>query len=87
MVFHINNQVIVEAIETDHNRSHHTMSLLHMLLMLAACLNFSFSTEWLPSALNTLAGAASCFQYLHLFQLAPHLEHKPRQLIPHLSSM
>lgn len=87
VVFHIDNQVIVDAIETDRNRSRHTMSLLRPLLMLAACLDFSFSAEWLPSAENALADAASRFQYARLFQLAPYLPPKSCSTNPHLSGL
>ncbi len=87
VVFHIDNQAIVDAIETDRNRSRHTMSQLRILLMLAACLQFSFSAEWLPSKENTLADAASHFQYSLLFQLAPHLRPKPCSQTPQLNGM
>ncbi|KAL7278212.1 hypothetical protein ACG7TL_008187 [Trametes sanguinea] len=61
VVFHIDNQVIVDAIETDRNRSRTTMSVLRTLIMIAACLDFSFSSVWLPSKENALADAASRF--------------------------
>ena len=49
----------VSLIETDCNHSRQTMFLLCILIMLPACLNFSFSSEWLPSAANMLADAGS----------------------------
>ncbi len=87
VVFHIDNQVIVDAIETDRNRSRHTMSQLRLLLMLAAGIQFTFSAEWLPSKANALADAASRFQYSLLFQLAPHLHPKPCSLNHQLNGM
>ncbi|TFY57507.1 hypothetical protein EVJ58_g6982 [Rhodofomes roseus] len=87
VVFHIDNEVIVNAIETERNRSRHTMSLLRLLLMLAACLDFSFSSSWLPSKANALADAASRFQYSRLFELAPCLDRKTSSPIPHLSGL
>lgn len=76
VIFHIDNEVIVNAITTERNRSRHTMSLLRMLLMLAACLDISFTASWLPSKSNALADAASRFQYSRLFELAPYLDRK-----------
>lgn len=73
VVFHIDNEVIFDAIASDHNCLWHTM--LCILLMIAVCLDFSFLSEWLPSAENALA--ASRFQYTQLFQLAPYLPNKP----------
>lgn len=87
VVFHIDNEVIVDAIATDRNRSRHTMSLLRILLMLAACLDFSFSSDWLSSASNALADAASRFQYARLFQLAPYLPSQPCKTNPRLSGL
>lgn len=87
MVFHIDNQVIVDAIETDCNHSQHTMSQLCLLLMLTACIHFTFSAEWLPSKANVLADAASHFQYSLLFQLMLHLHPKPCSQSPQLSGM
>ncbi len=87
VVFHIDNEVIVCAIETERNRSRTTMPTLRVLLMLAACLNFSFSSVWLPSKENALADAASRFQYSRLFQLAPSLLPKPCSPLPHLNGL
>ncbi len=87
VVFHIDNEVIVNAIETDRNRSRATMSVLRTLLMMAACLDFSFSSVWLSSKENALADAASRFQYRQLFQLAPHLSPKPSSPHPPLTGM
>lgn len=77
VVFHIDNSAIDNAIVTERNRPRPSMAVLRTLLMLAACLEFSFSSSWLSSADNALADAASCFQYTRLFQLAPYLNRKP----------
>ena len=74
----------MEAIESDRNRSCVTMSLLRLLLMLAACLDFTFSSIWLASKDNAIADAASRFQYARLFQLAPFLNRQPSSKVLHL---
>jgi len=57
------------------------MNMLCMVVMLAAQLEFSFSSFWLTSTENTLTDAASCFAYSHLFTIAPLMHHKP--CLPH----
>jgi hypothetical protein len=77
VVFHIDNQVDVRAIENDTNRSLHVMTNLRMIVMLAAQLEFSYSSSWLSSAANALADYASRYMYSHLFESAPHLNRQP----------
>jgi hypothetical protein len=64
-----------------------SMALTHLLSMLAACLNFSYSSIWIPTEENMLADATSCFQYSCLFQLAPHLPRKPCYPKSHLTGL
>ena len=87
VIFHIDNTVIVDAIQSERNRSERTMSLLRVLLMLAACLDFSFTSSWLSSKENALADAASRFQYSRLFELAPQLERKSSSPNPRLTGL
>ena len=77
VVFHIDNQVDVRALENDTNRSPHVMTVLRMIVMLAAQLKFSYSSSWLSSSANALADCASRFMYTSLFSLAPHLHRQP----------
>jgi hypothetical protein len=59
VVFHVDNEAIVDAITKETNRSRFTMTILRPIVMLAAFLDFSFSSCWLSSAQNALADAAS----------------------------
>jgi hypothetical protein len=81
VVFHIDNQVDVRAIENDTNRSPHVMTNLHMIIMLAVQLEFSYSSSWLSSSDNALADYASRYMYSHLFDSAPYLNWQPT--LPH----
>ena len=67
--FYCDNQVVVTWINSRTARSPDSMALIRPLSMLAACLNFSYSSIWIPSEENMLADAASRFQYSRLFQL------------------
>lgn len=63
------------------------MQVLRTITMLAACLNFTFSSVCIPTKENALADAASRFQYNKLFQLAPDLPCKPSSRKSHLIGM
>ncbi len=80
--FHVDNQAVVAALSDHTNRSPHLVKLLQHILMLAAALEFSFSSSWLSSADNALADAASRFQYTRLFSLAPGLDKQPSSVNP-----
>jgi hypothetical protein len=54
-------------------RSKHSMPIVQLISMMAACLHFSYSCVCIPTEENMLADAASRFQYSKLFQLAPQL--------------
>ena len=85
--FYCDNQAVAVWINSGTSRSPDSMALIHLLSMLAACLNFSYSSIWIPSEENVLADAASRFQYSRLFQLAPHLPCKPCYLKSHLTGL
>jgi hypothetical protein len=87
VIFHVDNEAIVDAITKETNRSRFTMTILRPIVMLAAFLDFSFSSCWLSSAQNALADAASQFQYAHLFNLAPYLNKKSSLTSPQLSGI
>ena len=59
------------------------MSVVCLIVMLAASLEFSFSLSWLSSSMNSLADSASRFQYSHLFSLAPYLNRQSSSTNPH----
>ena len=52
--------------------------------MLAAWLDFSYSSSWLPSSDKPLADTTSHSQYNHLFTLAPSMKKKPCPMLPQL---
>ena len=61
VIFHIDNSAIVNTISKDTNCSHFTISVVHLIVMLTVSLEFSFSSSWLSSSMNSLADSASCF--------------------------
>lgn len=73
VLFYCDNQDVVIWLTSGTCRSRLAMPLVRLISMMAACLCFSYSCIWIPSAENSLADAASRFQYTRLFQLAPHL--------------
>jgi hypothetical protein len=85
--FYCDNQAVVVWINSGTACSPDSMALICLLSMLAACLNFSYSSIWIPTEENMLADAASCFQYSHVFQLAPHLPCKPCYPKSHLTGL
>lgn len=85
VIFHIDNQAVVFTMQSDSNRSAPLMSMLCIIVMLAAALEFLYFSSWLPSTQNSLADCASCFLYKQLFELAPHLHHQPCS--PHLPTI
>ena len=85
--FYCDNQAVVVGINSGTSHSPDSMALIRLLSMLAACLKISYSSIWIPSEENVLADAASCIQYSCLFQLAPHLPHKPCYPKSHLTGL
>ena len=84
VIFHIDNSAIVDALSKETNRSRFTMSIVRLIVMLSASLEFSFSASWLSSSMNFLADSASCFLYSHLFSLSPSLNRQNSSTNPHL---
>ena len=85
IVFHIDNEAIVATLAKETTRARFTMSITRQIVMLAAILEFSFSSSWIPSAMNALADAASRFQYTRLFHLAPSLSRQSCRTYPLLA--
>jgi Reverse transcriptase-like len=73
VTFYCDNQAVVSWLTSGTCRSSHSMPIIRMISMMAACLYFSFSCIWIPTEENALADTASCFQFTRLFQLAPHV--------------
>ena len=71
VIFHSDNQVDIQALENDTNRSPYVMMVLQMVVMLAVQLKFSYSSSWSSSSANVLADCASCYSTL-LFFCSPH---------------
>ena len=85
VVFHVDNSAVVVAIDNHSTQSCPTLSPLHLIVMIATCLDMSFSSSWLLSLANTIADAASHYQYKQLVMLAPstpgHLRWTPSSLV------
>jgi hypothetical protein len=77
LVFHIDNTAVYEALNKTSTRSQDLMQLVRNFIALACHIDFTFSSVWLSSSENSLADAASRFQYARLFSLAPHLNKQP----------
>ena len=87
VVFHCDNQAVVDVLNTGTNRSDGTMHLMRTLQLLAAALDFSFTSFWISSEDNAVADAASRFMYTQLFKFAPHLNKTPTSTNPQITSM
>lgn len=74
VLFHVDNEAVFNWLRSGSGRSPNSMGVVRMIFMLAAFLNFSFSSVWISTSENALADAASRFQYSRLFQLRPTLD-------------
>lgn len=74
VTFHVDNEAVYNWLNSGSGRSPNSMGVIRMIFMLAAHLNFSFSSVWISTSENALADAASRFQYSRLFQLRPTLD-------------
>lgn len=77
VVFHVDNDAVFNAIRSKTIKSADTMKLVQHLVALACQLDFSFSSEWLPSSENSIADTASHFAYSRMFSIGPWLNQKP----------
>ena len=80
VMFHVDNSAVIDAINNRTIRSSPTMSLLRLIVMIATCLDMSFSSSWLLSHANAIADAASCYQYKQPVQAALHARPLPQPL-------
>ncbi|KAJ3534181.1 hypothetical protein NMY22_g7033 [Coprinellus aureogranulatus] len=69
VIFHVDNEAIVSAINKLSIDSVPTMKILKSLISLACRLDFSFSSLWLSSSDNAIADAASRFSFTRMFEL------------------
>ena len=74
--FFCDNQAVVVWLNSGTAKSVQAMNVIRTISMLAACLNFTYDSVWIPTEKNLLADAASCFQLNLLLSLAPHLDRK-----------
>src|SRR5882724_9111169 len=77
VVVNVDNTAVVHALSSGTNRNVRVMNVIRMVIMLAAQLDFSYSSSWLPSHETSLADSASRFEYNRLFSIAPSLRRKP----------
>src|SRR5882672_3201122 len=87
IVFHVDSTPVVHALTSGTIQDAQVMNVLRSIVMLAAQLNFSYSSSWLASSHNALADATSRFEYGHLFTLAPSMQWKPCPQHPQLRGM
>ncbi|KAL1936893.1 hypothetical protein VTO73DRAFT_4842 [Trametes versicolor] len=86
VLFHTDNTDVHAAITNLTIRSEPMMELLRQFLGLACRFDFTFESRWIPGVTNSLADAASRFQYQRLFDLAPYLQRKPSPKLHHVDS-
>ena len=80
--FHVDNSAVVDAINNHTIRSSPTMSLMAPNCHACHLPQHVFFFILLPSQANTITGAASCYQYAHLFILASSLNPQPSTMDP-----
>ena len=73
---------MVYALASGTNRNRPVMNVIRMIVMLAAQLEFSYSSFWVSSDDNSIADSASRFQYFRMFSTTPHLRKKLAHLTP-----
>jgi len=73
VIFNIDNTTIVYALASGTNRNRPVMNVTWMIIMLAAQLEFSYSSFWISSDENSIADSACHFQYTCMFLTAHHL--------------
>ncbi|PPR04749.1 hypothetical protein CVT24_006895 [Panaeolus cyanescens] len=67
--FYCDNQAVVAWMSSGTARSSQSMPMLRVINMMAAYLRFTFSCIWIPTHENSIADAASRFQYSRMFEL------------------
>lgn len=81
IIFHVDNQPVDAAIRNLTIRSAPTMELLRHFLGLACRLDFTFESHWIPTNDNSVADAASRFEFSRMFNSAPHLSRSPSRKV------
>jgi len=81
IIFHVDNSAMVSALSLGTIQNAQVMNILRWIVMLAVQLGFIYSSSWLVFNDNSLADAASHFEYHHLFTMAPSMQKKP--CMPH----
>ncbi|PPQ82976.1 hypothetical protein CVT24_012098, partial [Panaeolus cyanescens] len=71
ITFFCDNQAVVAWLSNGTARSPQSMPTLRLITMLAAYLRFTFSCVWIPTDDNSVADAASRFQYSRMFNIRP----------------
>src|SRR5882672_2985031 len=84
IVFYVDNSAIVSALSSGTIQNVQVMNILRWIVMLAAHMGFTYSSSWLTSVDNLLTDAASCFEYGHLFSMAPYMQKNPCKPHPQL---
>lgn len=71
VIFHIDNQAVVEGVRSGSLRMGSAQTLLHALWLEAALLPFTFSSVWVSSEQNNLADAFSRFDFCRAHSIGP----------------
>jgi len=64
VVFHVDNMPVVSALTSGMIQNVQVLNVLRSIVMLAAWLDFSYSSAWFASSQNMLADAASHFEFI-----------------------
>lgn len=71
--FFCDNQAVVAWLSSGTSKSSPSMPILRLITMLSSFLRFTYSCSWIPTDENSVADAASRFQYSRMFSLQPSL--------------
>ena len=81
ILFHCDNQTIVDIWQKGSTRSPEIMALIRMLYFIAAQYNVNVMITHIPGTSNLIADVLSRFQNFHFYQLAPEAQPLPDPII------
>jgi len=84
ILFHCDNQSVVQILNSMSSRSDNVMTLLRMITMLCMKRNMAIKAEHLPGTSNEISDALSRLQLGRFRALAPEAEPSPHQVPAHL---
>lgn len=84
LLFHIDNQAVIQVISTQTCKSERVMNLVRHLVLVMLTYNISVKATFIPSKRNVIADALSRSQWGRFRQEAPEADWHPTQIPSHL---